>query len=196
VYPDIESDPANIVLWDLKDKKALAKIEEGICFGNYPLWSPDGLRFVVADYLKNSNPVSGEVVEEWASVSREGQVEWLTNFADYFKEVEIEGANWSPDGKRVAFWLRTKPELCQNEVQDLVNLAVLEIQTQIVINYCVWGEPFTAPPPVWSLDGRYIAIRKFDDQGVSQILLVDLEEGWAAPIAGPDVWPVGWLNAP
>ena len=96
-------------------------------------------------------------------------------------------ANWSPDNQRVAFWLQTKPELCPNDKQGWVNLAVLDIQTQQVINYCVSGEAFSAPDPVWSLDGRYIAVHNY---------LVDPDQGWAAPISGIDIWPIGWLNAP
>jgi hypothetical protein len=191
VYPDM-SNPAYIVLWDIQAEKALAKIEEGICFGNYPLWSPDGLRFVVANYLKDSNQTTGEAIEEWASVSREGQVEWLTHFADYFEEVEVMEANWSPDGRQVAFWLQTRPDPCANDAQAQ-DLSVLDVDTHQVVNYCVSG---AGDPPVWSLDGRYIAIRKFDADGISQILLVDLEQGWAATIAGTDIWPVGWLKAP
>lgn len=197
VYPDM-GDPAHIVLWDLQAKKALAKIEEGICFGNYPLWAPNGLRFVVANYLKDSNPATGEAIEEWASVSREGQVEWLTHFVDYFEEVEIMEANWSPDNRRVAFWLQTKPNLCTNEKPtngELIPeyLAVLDVDTHQVVNYCVSG---AGDPPIWSLDGRYIAIRKFNAQRSSQIILVDPEHRWAATISDIDIWPIGWLNAP
>ncbi len=194
VYPQMDSDPPNLVLWDIQARKALAKIEEDICFGNYPLWSPSGQRFIVANYLKDSKP-TGEVIEEWASVSRAGQVEWLTSFVDYFAEVEIGGANWSPDGRRVAFWMRTKPDLCPNTKQDWVHLAVLEVDTHRVINYCVSGDAYSAPTPVWSLDGRYIAIRNYEEE-LSRIFLVDLAQGWAATIAGEDIWPVGWLQSP
>jgi hypothetical protein len=192
VYPDM-GDPSYIVLWDLQAGKALAKIEENICFDNYPLWSPNGQEFVVA-----VNRSEKKWLEDWVSVSREGQVEWLTNFASHFEDINIEQldimlANWSPDNRRVAFWLDSIPDLCSNEQPYQAYLALLDVDTQQVINYCFSG---AGDPPVWSLDGRYTAIRKFDDQGVSQVLLVDLEQGWAAPIAGPDVWPVGWLNAP
>jgi hypothetical protein len=192
IYPDM-SDPSYIVLWDIQAKKALAKIEENICFGNRPLWSPDGQRFVVA-----VDRGEQKWLEDWASVSREGQVEWLTHFADYFEkdnieELDIMLANWSPDNRRVAFWLRTIPDLCSNEKPNQKYLALLDVDTQQVVNYCISGGDST---PVWSLDGRYIVIQRFNDEGLNQVLLVDLEQGWAATIAGTDIWPRGWLNAP
>lgn len=77
-----------LVLWDRKSNSILAKIGESI--GYYPLWSPDAKQFVVPLLVPKG---SGKIVEEWFRVSRDGQVEQLTHFGDYFASAQM-GRSW------------------------------------------------------------------------------------------------------
>ncbi len=192
VYPEM-SNPAYIVLWDIQAQKALAKIEEDICFGNYPEWSPDGNRFVVASLNKKSLQAH-RLVEEWVSVTREGEVEWLTHFADFFEEVEIDGADWSPDNRHVAFWLETRPDLCPNPSQVGERLAVLDIETYKATIYCFSGEMVNYYSLIanWSLDGRYASIQGYKDE-LGYTFLINFEQGWVSQIA-EGLIPVGWIR--
>jgi len=189
IYPqrDVKEKSDFVVLWDRQASTALARIPEWGVFYHTPLWSPDMGQFVVAvtPNLKDTSDPIGE----WFSVNREGQVRQLTHFGDYFAEARIGRASWSPDGRYLAFWLDAKPSLCKDQ-----NLAVLVMETQQVINYCVPGSIYEgAPSPIWSPDSQYIAVENYYEDNSSRVILVDIAQGWAAQI-GEDAAPVGWLT--
>jgi hypothetical protein len=185
VYPQWGS-PNYIILWDRQSKSALAKIEDDGEFSHYPLWSPDASQFAVAVF----RDVGKNIIDEWFSASRDGQkVERLTHFGDYFADAEIGVAgNWSPDGQKLAFWLKTSTGPCSD-----THLAILEMATRQVTNTCIPGA-LGDSPPLWSLDSRYIVVRNTMNDSL-QTLLVDIEQGRAFDITKYGV-PIGWLALP
>jgi len=188
IYPSWSGEHNYIVLWDRHTKTTLAKVEtKSQGFGQYPLWSPDATHFAVPA----TNAIKGNhAVEEWYSVSREGQIEQLTHFGDYFSSSEIGFAsNWSPDGKKLAFWIDLDPSPCLG-----TRLGIMDVTTKQIINTCLPGSIY-ARPPIWSLDSRYIVIRNYDVSPV-KTLLVDIENGQAFDISSLiiDSYSFGWLH--
>jgi len=177
-----------IVLWDRQSKSILAKVNGAV--GYYPLWSPDAQQFAVPLLY----PLGGEtILEEWFRVSRDGQVEQLTHFSDYFTSAEFgPGYSWSPDGQKLAFWLDVSPSLCPG-----LNLAILDIPTKQVTDSCIHDLPGYGPPPIWSLDGRYIVVVHGNTRP-RQTLLVDIEQSQAFNITEKTqgARPIGWLISP
>lgn len=191
IFPAWGGEHNYIVLWNRLSQAVVAKVEDRAAgFGHYPLWSPDGTEFAVAVV----NAIKGESgIDEWYRVSREGQVEQLTRFGDYFSSSEIgSSSNWSPDGRKLAFWINLTPSPCPG-----LRLAILDMNTKQITNTCLQGAQKYAPPPIWSLDSRYITIR---DASVSPMktILVDSENGQAFDITSliGESRPVGWLVSP
>lgn len=188
VFPSWGGEHNYIVLWDRREKTVLAKVEDQSGgFGDYPLWSPDAAQFVVPIV----NAIKGNhVIEEWYSVNRQGKVEQLTYFGDYFSDSDISFANWSPDGHKLAFWLNVFPSPCPN-----LRLAILDVTTKQVVDTCLPGSSSYALPPSWSLDSQYIVIRNYDASPVTTIL-VDSENGQAFDLTSliGDTFPAGWLH--
>lgn len=185
IFPSWSGEHNYIVLWDRRSKTILAKVEtQSACFGYYPLWSPDATQFAV---VANSNAK----IMEWYSVSRKGQVEQLTHFGDYFSSSEIGyGSNWSPDGKKLAFWMDLEPSPCSGP-----RLGILDTTTKQVINTCLTGSWDYAPTPIWSLDSQYIVIRNYDRVSPVKTTLVDVENAQAFDITNYiDHAPYGWLQ--
>ena len=191
IFPAWGGEHNYIVLWDRHSQAVLARVEDHSGgFGHYPLWSRDTTQFAVAVM----NAIKGERgIDEWYRVSREGQVEQLTRFGDYFSSSEIESAsNWSPDGKKLAFWINLDPSPCPG-----LRLAILDVSTKQVTNTCLPGTRKYAPPPIWSFDSRYIVIGDYSDPPIKTIL-VDIENGRAFDITSliGDSRPIGWLVSP
>jgi Tol biopolymer transport system component len=185
VYPEYGL-KAYYVLWDRQRGSVLAKVEDRYV-AQYPLWSSDGKQLAIV--VDGNKDLKKFHQDDWFRVSREGQVERLTHFADYFQTAEIGAANWSPDGQKLAFWLGTDPGLCMGQ-----NLAILDVQTHQVIDTCIPGLPNVFQSPVWSLDSRFVAILSMEKDNSTRIILVDIEKGSAYQI--PDIVdgrPAGWL---
>ena len=190
IFPSWGGEHNYIVLWDRQSNSEVAKVENhGQVFGHYPLWSPDAKQVAVAVVNREDNR---DVVEEWYSVGRDGLVAQLTHFGDYFTSAEIDIANWSPDGRKLAFWLDVAPSLCPG-----LNLAVLDISTKQVTDTCIPGVSDYAPPPIWSLDSRYIVVVNARTKP-RQTILVDTAEGQAFDITDmmDGARPIGWLVSP
>lgn len=173
-----------VVLWDRVAQEPLARLIDRVPFEHAPAWFPDGNQFVIAvRYL--------EMVDEWFSVSRTGDIRQLTHFGEFFEQTQIGSSAISPDGRYLAFWLKVEPSEYIG-----ANLAILDLETLRVNNYCIPGSSWRDEPrPVWSPDSRYIAISYYYAANSRHVILLDPIDRWAAPIA-EDLTPRGWMVAP
>lgn len=189
IYPSLEADTSYyLVLWDIQAEQVLAKIKHiSVSPPNKPIWSLDEKKvYVIESQLETES-------DNIFSLSRDGHVHQLTHFGNISSSAKMFGLSLSPDGKNIAFWLGIGPS------SDSKNsLAVLNIETDQVTNYCITGptEYGGLSYPVWSPNSRYLAIAHWDETASPWTVLVDTWQGWAANLA-QDVTPEGWiLSAP
>jgi hypothetical protein len=192
IYPKKTSENEwYIVLWDLQSKKPLASIKDESYFYHLPIWSQDGNFVLVAVTTRRGDINDSHFITNWFRISREGNVQQITQFETLFPDmdIDIEGASISPNGQLLAFELQEKADSGVRE-----QFALLNLETQEMIDYCI-----PVGGPVWSLDSRYIAVSKMDDflnnKGPIQTILVDIQEKRAVEI-GDQVFPSGWLSEP
>lgn len=198
LYPAIEDKEKKpvIIMWDIKTNQKIAEIVTMDDWGDTPIWMSDGTQFIIATNL--SSPERASTLKEFFAVSRDGEIKQLTHFGNSFSRINIlDGYSLSPDEKRVAFWIFTQPS-----PYDGPRLAVLDIQTGEVTNYCIKGDPFAdgeaePGPPIWSPDGTQLLIvsRIPMDTKVRRVIVVDVARNYAAQIY-KDMEPVGWMKAP
>ncbi len=163
---------------------------------NYPDWSPDGRSFAVIGSLFHSS--------YWVllNVGLDGKAAPLTNQIGEGKEL-----SWSPDSRFLAGWLQMDPasdgfpnhlvliDVNKSQLSDLC------LENQRVNNYD------RNTPPVWSPDGRFLAIglshiesKKADveyyiRETVSDTALIDLQEHRAYLLV-KDAIPRAWMRKP
>jgi hypothetical protein len=202
VYRSFVEKQEHLMIWNLETKSLLTKIKNITDFDwDYPYWSPNGEKLAIAMGTKTYQANDALFPsEEWFLVNEEGQVEQLTHFGDYFTQVSISyrAANWSPDGKKLAFWLETIPSLCYSPGQ---HLAILDVMTKQVTNTCLRGGKSrdSIAHPIWSLNSRYINILDVYDNDLTRYFLVDTERNTAFEITDyiPYLnFPSGWLAIP
>ena len=199
IYPEMDEYEGGfpVTLWDLESNQPVARLITQDYFGGDPLWLPDGERFLIGMRPDDGNPY---FAGEFFVVNSEGQVEQITHLSDALQTVDInQRYSLSPDGKFVAFWIMVQPSPFDDD-----RLAVLDLETGLVTNYCIPGDPFqlkassdSLSAPIWSPDGTQILVTNRNPQSTttSRVVLVDIMENWAAQIA-TEVEPVGWMLAP
>ncbi|MFZ5883973.1 MAG: TolB family protein [Chloroflexota bacterium] len=168
-------------------------------WGRLPRWSDDGEHLAL---IASADPKTAAGKDEFFIVRRDGPVfQRLTYLTEQFDTVHISDYAWSPDGKRIAFWLNTTAadpafEGTQSE------LAIVEIDTGAIKRLCIEG--ISAPmrheiqithiQPVWSVDGQQIAFAQLDSSRANtyNVLVVDLETRTAYKVAA-NKEPIGWM---
>lgn len=198
LYPAIEEKEkwGSIIVWDTQANQKIAEIVTMDNWGDTPIWTLDGKEFIIATNL--DLPHRASTLKEFFAVSRDGEIKQLTRFANSFAKVNImDSYKLSPDGKLVAFWIIAQPS-----PHDGPSLAVLNVETGNVNNYCIEGDPFVdgeaePPPPVWSPDSTRLLVisRAPEDRKVRRVVMVDIVHNDAAKI-NQDMEPVGWMVAP
>jgi hypothetical protein len=185
IYPRLENDGyVYLILWDRQANRVLAKIKHSVkSFNYYPLWSLDQTEFYVPLIDKWDKSKPDDFVYDFFSLNKNGRAKQLTEFRTISDNVNIGYASLSPDGKKIAFGLQMNSSKEQ--------LAVLDLDTKQVINYCIPGSYH-----IWSLDSRYLAVQDQYEPNAGRVILIDMKEGWAAQIAEikPIGWPAGWLS--
>lgn len=184
-----------VTLWDAQANQKVWEIET-TDWGDTPVWTPDGKQFVFAANLDLKQAQLN--AREFFSVSRDGEARQLTHFMDYFDEIYIlDSYNLSPNGKLLAFWIITQPSLASKP-----ELAVLNIETGEVTNYCITGDAFAdnrsePSSPIWSPDSTQLLVvsRIPEDTKVRRVVMVNLVQNHAAKILA-DMEPEGWMVAP
>lgn len=187
IFPSWTED-SYIVLWNRQSSSILSKIKGDV--GKYPRWEPGAGYFAVPLRVSVDNE---NEIEEWFLITREGEVEQVTHFGEYFTNSEIGSAsNWSSDGQKLAFWLDVSPSECPG-----LNLAILDLVTTMVENTCIPGSADHALPPIWSLDNQYIIVYNVSNDP-SQAIIINVSRSSyydVTSIAGGSR-PIGWLVTP
>lgn len=202
IYPECDPQCLNrqagwpIVLWGVETDQVLARIMTMDVYGNTPLWLPDGKQFIIATRVGSYN--QDLTSNEFYIMSRDGLLRQLTHFMDYYEQISIpDNYILSPDGKLLAFWIVAKPSRYEG-----ARLAVLNIETGEVTNYCIQGDPLldmailsnNLVDPIWSPDSTQLLVisRDLQDQIPWRTVLLDLARGYATSV-GDDTRPVAWM---
>ena len=136
-------------------------------------------------------------------INREGEkFIFLKYLATQFDKINISGYEWSPDNQHIAFGLRVTPDKYPNLnvlATSSWRLAVMDIQTQNVTNYCLQVAPQMGEP-IWSPDGKQLLVAVYhggvydpsDYNPSFDTVLVDIEKGYAALVA-EYTYPLAWV---
>ena len=204
VYP--QNGP-KLVLWDLQQKQQIAVFDTNVFFGSAPRWSPDGQKFLTHNSIESDQSgATDNTRQELYSIDTKGNVQQLTHLATLYERAQITKYSWSPDGRLVAFWIRTEPDNYPGSSSNSnhpFRLAILDLQTQLVTNYCLSGDVTVLNPkggiignspntPIWSPDSSSLLIHSPKGEKNGMTVLVDIEQGSAVQIAD-NMLPIGWL---
>lgn len=185
VYPggDEQGQPL-LVLWNLETMNEIIRFHQGYDdhIGGSPQWNKDGTYFVTGIYpqhrvgdilYKNvfdDIPYMGGY--DLFRVSRDGKVQRLT----YLTAMYLAGAeafSLSPDEGYIAFWMNLNYKV--GDLNAERDLAILNIKTGAITNLCLNGGAMPVPP-IWSPDGKYLAISRYYTEGdlLADVVLVDI----------------------
>lgn len=177
-----DSNGMRYALWDAETRELLW--EKQIFSPNVkPQWSPDGEQLIVTMRPDPLNPN----LEEFFTISRNGAETQLTDLAAIYQAFSIGTYSWSPDGRFLAFWLRS------GEDQTQPHLAVLSLEDNQISDYCVGPGGLI---PIWSPDSTQIALainRQPDSPGYDSVV-IDVVNDTAVLIAEGE-YPVGWMQS-
>lgn len=173
-----EDDAMNFILWDTKANNLLWKkriTDPGV----QPQWSPSGERILFA--------IPDGHIFDFYGVDRMGHESRLTNLGTNYQFVYMGPFSWSPDGQKIAFWVDARND------KDTFNpsLAVFDITKGEIVNYCL-GEGGRIP--VWSPDGKQIAVIIQQDKSSSPVLVVFDLSTQSAVAMDEKVYPIGWVH--
>lgn len=206
VYPiDLDDlGQSAIILWERQKQLELARIYTQ----SSPVWSPDGMGFVISApiiYGKNALNENFESVVNFNDelpyidgsdlffVGINGEIKRLTYFSVDGWPIE-HGYTWSPGGQSIAFWLQYLPNFTNPK------LMIVSLATQNVLDFCEtkklptnqFSLPVYPPDPVWSPDENYLVVTLLDEQFKEQVLLVDVKNGDSWELA-KDINVRGWM---
>ncbi len=163
-------------------------------WGRLSSWSPSGEYLVIVNQEGNA--------EEFYLVSKDGpDFQRITDFSKKLKNASVLEYSWSPDSRRIAFWLNTEAGEPQDGAQS--ELAVLDIASKRVTRLCIQGisknayEPWmmNQPEPVWSPEGRYLMITQWDNPAAPTkyyVVVIDAVTGLTEKIS-ENTAPIGWM---
>ena len=189
----------SLLVWDRQNARALAQLH-WVDTQTAPQWSPDGsgvlssappsisyqqkLYINVTDHL----PYVGGNDLMYAGV--DGSIRRLTTFSSFARAVESRYV-WSPDGSQIA----SVVDFMVNGA-DIQRVAVIAFTTEGVTTFCLPSATAEVSGfPVWSPDGRTIALAIRDGDAPLQTYAVDVGSG-AALRLDSDAQIVGWWRSP
>jgi Tol biopolymer transport system component len=136
-----------------------------------PAWSPDGTQLVY------SSDKGGDFLQLWIHDMKTGRDRQLTHLT-----TQPQGAAWSPDGKKIAFF-------DVDAMWRAANVSVIDVASGKVTK--IHDSMFAPGTPTWSPDGATVALamvaplsRRFRE-GTNQVLTMSAAGGnykWYAPV--------------
>lgn len=195
LYPFSENGEPRIAIHDMTANKDLAIYSTNKGWGVSPKWSPSGDQIAVALNTNSSFRTDGIDKYEIFIIGHDGDKLYSTNLSDFETSIYVSSLSWSPNGNYIAFWYTTGKSVHEN-----LELAVLDIKTKKITNYCIIKNKETHSwkrndiSPIWSPDGSSLLIEVPDntDQTPNSII-VDIVNVKAFLIK-PGFIPVGWMK--
>lgn len=187
IYPTWEE---GFALWNIENETSIAQFSWLVPVFQ-PIWSPDGGEFVQSVPLREKDKIHFDDKlpyvggDDILSVDKNGKVKRIT-FLTTMYPAQQRYLTWSPDGKKIAFWLYL------NE-GSIPQLSVVDVETSDITNYCLgpstdyysWSSIF------WSPDGIQLAFTQ--DTPEKNIVIVDTNIESAFYItSGADL--EGWMT--
>ena len=188
VYP--RSDRETVILWDRESNREIVRFSRRLfnAEGAIPVWSPDGSVMLKLDTPENADPSQVELF----GMSRGGTLTQLTYLTNSSPNAWVSSFSWSPDMRHIAFWLSLGPDNGEN-------LAVLDLETKTVTNYCLKGLTHwrnmsgLLSAPIWSPDSNKLLINLPNGEDNSKAVIIDIDQDYAAEIVD-NMLPIGWLT--
>lgn len=193
-----------LVMMDLEKKSTIAEIpfsldDDGMEHWE-DSWSPDQSEFLVVSAREHPDNTKNELY----SLKTDGTVEQLTHFGDYYPTIKIIEPTWSPDGRYVAFWLKTstQPNTKYHDMKS--HLMLLETASGKIFNLCVdygRGEPPYSEGeriPVWSFDSQTITVSVDNQTLGNSIVFIDLKDNTVQSVSKKTEYefPIAWIQQP
>lgn len=178
----------DINILDLDTKTIIAKIPDSYDRGIIAAWSPSGRRAAIVS--SNPEDINNIASDEIFLVNDAGQITQLTHLLESFGSGQtIDSLSWSPDEKKIAFW--------RHNSEGNLTLIVVDVLTGEAKNYCIKNLasnsfPVDIPAPIWSPDENILLVESRYDIDKSRLLVVDISENIAFPIAENSI-PIGWM---
>lgn len=191
IYPKIiqeDDEYFTFALWDVTNQQQVASIEDIYKESQYfsartqmPRWFHGGSKFglTALDRL--------ETTWELFQVYQDGKVDQLTHLTSV---ADLMGMtySWSPNGDKIAMYL------ARYDLKDSSHVAVLDLDTRNVTDYCIPIRGLVRVDPIWSPDGNQFLVVDAYAENHQSVILVDITQGYAVQIA-EDKTPVGWMAA-
>jgi hypothetical protein len=159
-----------LVLWDIESQKELASLPSPAGDTHLPfMWSPDGKKYVTPWPEISAGKIPAN---ELYVFGMDGSLEQLTHLNSKYAFANVEDPFWSPDGRRIGFWLRIGET--DSNPQELPQWpAVLDTENLETTIYCLnTPQPEQAYYIAWSPNGQQLIV-SFDPPGkqVTSILV-------------------------
>lgn len=181
-----------LVLWNLDTQKEMAALPRALGVSEFGSngWSPDGKKFVTISPYDFIDPFGRGIMaaNELFIFDMDGNLTQLTHYNEKVPFVSIHKPSWSPDNRRIAFWLTigddaTDPQHLQER------LAIFDTST---FEARLYRSASRAPSTslVWSPDGQQLIIHVWK----TDLTLVDLAHETESSI--PDtqnMWALDWM---
>jgi WD40 repeat protein len=176
-------------------------------------WSPDGqwLAYVQPSVIDPSSGATGAELYGIAPGTNAAPIQW-TSFTGVYGAVRINGRSsgelsWSPDGRRLAFWVIELIGPQPDANTGIATLHLLDVESGALRAYCGYSTNNHTPNPprlIWSPDSSHIAFGgDVANDGRSVLLMAlntetgifhVLSEGIFPTLGGTN--PIAWGNAP
>lgn len=143
-------------------------------FGYFPAWSPDGNEIAIVTQNFDDPNNRGDFSELWIVNAATGEKKKLTQ-----KPIDAIQPNWSPHGKRIAYW---GVPISKRDIATVPAKGGPEVK--------VTDDPYTDWSPAWSVDGKFLYFAS-DRGGSVNLWRVAIDEdsgkvlGQLEPITAP-----------